>query len=62
MRSIEIHQELFDGVIVSRLGEMVELYRQGVGDEVGGKISLGIEDLAQKSAGIFGAGDMFAKQ
>ena len=55
-------KQLFDGVIVSRLGEMVEADGQGVGGQVRGKIGLGIEDLTQQRAGIVGAGDMLAKQ
>ena len=53
---------MFDALIVSRLGEMVERDGQGVAGQVRGEISLGIENLAQQGAGIVRAGDMLAQQ
>ena len=47
LRGIEIRQQVFDALVVSRLGEMVERDGQGVVGQVRGEISLGIKNLAQ---------------
>ena len=62
LSGVEFSQEFFDGLIVSRLSQVVESDCQGAGSHVRGKVGLGIEDLSEQSAGIVGSSDMFAKE
>ena len=45
--SVQFSKQLFDSLIVSRLGEMVKVDGQGLGFEIGNEVYLSIEDLAQ---------------
>ena len=58
---IEYGTQLRDGLIVGRLGEVVEPNGERVGDRVGKQVHFVLEDLAQQDAGVIGARQMLSQ-